>query len=60
MMCSIGVDVIGFVSQYLRIVIVGILEGSENDVLFLVNQHSRWGQPRSFHRVYHVGRRING
>ena len=35
-MCSIEVDVIGFVSQYLRIVIVGIFEGSENDVLFLV------------------------
>jgi len=35
-MRSIGVDVIGFVSQYLRIVIVGILEGSESDVLLLV------------------------
>lgn len=36
MMCSIGVDVIEIVSQCLRRVIVGIFEGSENDVLFLV------------------------
>lgn len=46
-MRSIGVVLLESVSQYVKIVIVGMLKSSENDALFLVKD-------------VNVGRKING